>query len=197
MESLEEVLEEVEICTKCPDLAPCRKLSKDAHGNRASTVVIINQFPDEKSHKKKEYWSNPAGEKLRHIFDEIEFDPEKTCYITDAVKCVPPGKRKPTDEEWTRCKPFLVREIELLKPKFLVTVGEFASKNILEMNGVKCDTLLKLHNENGPHYYYIDNRIIIPILHPSQAPRFMDFVLYRYHLKDVFTKTIEDKGFHS
>ena len=194
MQTLEDVLEEVGSCTKCPGLKPCKKMPMDSHANKTSQIMIINQYPDEKSHNKNAYWSNPGGEKLRDIFTEIGIDPESSFYITDALKCLPSKGYKPSDEELINCRPFLEEEIEKIKPDYIIPIGDIATKNLFEMMGLEYDNILKLHNENGTHYINLGDKIIIPIQHPSKAPRFMDFVLYRYHLKDVFTRVIEVEG---
>jgi len=183
-------MEQVELCSKCPDLAPCRKISAASKGNRTSKAMIVNQFPDEKSHSKDVYWSNPAGEKLRRICSDIEIVPETNFYFTDVLKCVIPDDRKPTDTQLKNCRGYLEKEIEILQPNYIITIGDLATKQVFSHFGLEYRNILKLHNENGTKEIPVRDIPLVPIQHPSQAPRFMDFVLYRYHLKDVFNLAV-------
>ncbi len=191
MDELHRLLEDVDLCITCPDLAPCRKLPVKSHGRADSRMMIVNQYPDQKSFNKDRYWSNAAGEKLRGIFSDIQLVPEEVCYITDVVKCLPPRGRKPKKTEFATCLNYLRRELEIIEPEFIVSVGDVATKAVFALHGLDYINLLKLHNENGINEIKTRGHSIIPVQHPSQASRFMDFVLYRYHLKDVFIKSVE------
>lgn len=76
-----------------------------------------------------------AGKKLTEIIEKgMHLDRERDTYICNIVKCRPPGNRDPKPEEVAACKPFLLKQIEAVKPKVLVALGKPASSTLLERN---------------------------------------------------------------
>ena len=88
-------------------------------------------------------------------------------YITSVVQFFPPENRIPTDEETALCKPFLLRQIEIINPKLIVLLGSLAAKTLANVNSVTAErgNLLKV----GGREYFI-------VLHPAAAVRLKKFV---------------------
>ena len=90
-------------------------------------------------------------------------------YITNVLKCRPPNNRDPKEEEIEACKPYLVIQLDLIKPTYIVTLGRFATKEIFDLFGLKFSSITKVRGK--PYYVRRWNKIvtIFPTLHPAAA----------------------------
>ena len=106
---------------------------------------------------------------LSKIFESVEIDRESQVYITNVVKCRPPGNRTPLPTEIESCKPYFLRQIQLVQPKILILIGTPALKTILE-------EVLTISKVRGKWYrakvsYMDEDLFIMPIFHPSYLLR--------------------------
>jgi uracil-DNA glycosylase family 4 len=90
-------------------------------------------------------------------------------YITNILKCRPPNNRDPKEEEIKACTPYLNRQLEIIQPKVIVTLGNYATKFILKKFGYKEESVSKVHGKVFRVRNLIFNLKIIPSYHPAAA----------------------------
>lgn len=100
-------------------------------GAAAARVMVIGEAPGADEDKLGKPFVGPAGQLLDRILASISLD-ETSVHITNIVYWRPPGNRTPTPQEAQVCRPFLERQIELVKPEIIVLLGGAAAKHILD-----------------------------------------------------------------
>lgn len=117
-------------CTKCPLSEGRRHIVVD-RGNPEAKVVMIGEAPGENEDLQGKAFVGRAGKLLDEITKCFGFDTNQDSLIINIVKCRPPENRQPKPEEASSCRPFLKRQIELVKPRLIVLLGATAIKHIL------------------------------------------------------------------
>lgn len=128
-------------CTKC-DLHKGRNKFVFGVGNPKADVLLIGEGPGAEEDKQGEPFVGRAGQLLNDILKAINFTREEV-YIANVVKCRPPGNRTPLPEEMDSCMPYLLKQIELIKPKLILCLGLVAAGALLK----KKDSLGKLRGK--------------------------------------------------
>jgi len=113
--------ERVKGCTKCP-LSETRTNVVFGEGNPHATVMFVGEGPGEVEDQTGRPFVGPAGQKLDEVFASVGITREEI-YITNVVKCRPPGNRVPTKKELEACYPYLEAQIALVNPSLIVTLG--------------------------------------------------------------------------
>ncbi len=104
-----------------------------------------------------------AGKLLTSLIEDIGLTRAEV-YIANVVKCRPPGNRDPLPAEIEACHPYLDAQLAFIEPKVVVTLGNFATKLILETK----TGITKLRGQVLP---YRDGAVVVPVLHPSAVLR--------------------------
>ena len=125
-EELEEVVKQ---CRKCR-LCETRKNVVFGVGNREADIMFIGEGPGADEDTQGEPFVGKAGKLMNMAFDKLVIKREEV-YIANIVKCRPPNKRKPQDDEAENCLDYLRNQVILVKPKIIVLLGSVALKNIL------------------------------------------------------------------
>jgi uracil-DNA glycosylase family 4 len=120
--SLEEIDKQVLVCRLCP-LHKLRTHAVPGEGSRSAELMFIGEAPGRDEDAQGRPFVGRAGQLLRKIIAAMKFR-EDEVYITNIVKCRPPDNRVPHREEEAACSPFLVRQIELVRPRVIVTLGK-------------------------------------------------------------------------
>lgn len=120
--ALEEIDKQVLACRLCP-LHKLRTHAVPGEGNRTADLVFIGEAPGRDEDAQGRPFVGRAGQLLRKIIAAMTFR-EDEVYITNMVKCRPPDNRVPRREEEEACLPYLVRQIELIRPRAIVTLGK-------------------------------------------------------------------------
>ena len=120
--ALEEVAREVRACTRCP-LHRLRTNAVPGEGNPDAELMFIGEGPGRDEDFQGRPFVGRAGQLLRKIIAAMTFR-EDEVYIANMVKCRPPENRVPHLEEIEACAPYLARQIELIRPKVIVTLGK-------------------------------------------------------------------------
>lgn len=189
--------QEIQRCRRCSGLRPWSKFKTDTHGNPTATLMIVGEAPGKKSLGAGGPWRGQAGRRLRKVLEEHGRELEEAAYLTDVVKCGPPDNRPPTSDECANCSPFLVQEIELVKPTRIVTFGGSAfsllagslfRESFEATWGPVVPRVTDIHNDDGYCVLAGAQAALIPLLHPSRANMFMDYGVYRRHLAEVFSR---------
>ncbi len=100
-------------------------------GNPQAELVFVGEAPGRDEDKQGEPFVGRAGQLLTKIIEAMKFQRSEV-YIANVVKCRPPENRNPAPDEIARCEPFLLRQIEVIQPKVVVGLGNFAVQTLLQ-----------------------------------------------------------------
>jgi DNA polymerase len=132
--------------------------------------MIIGEAPGANEDLSGRPFVGAAGTLLRKILREIGFDEEKI-YITNVVKCRPPGNRKPNKDEIVACSPYLRRQIIYIKPKIIIALGNVAGEWIFREAGLQWDSISRNRGRIYEANLYGMKISVIPSFHPSAVIR--------------------------
>ncbi|RKQ88834.1 uracil-DNA glycosylase [Brockia lithotrophica] len=130
VQSLDELAREIRRCNRCP-LAEERIRAVPGEGPEDAPVVFIGEGPGADEDRTGRPFVGRAGRYFDEVLAKVGI-PRSGIYITNVVKCRPPGNRVPRPEEAAACLPFLWRQIELIRPKVLVLLGGVAARYVLK-----------------------------------------------------------------
>jgi len=120
----------VKSCIKCP-LHATRTQTVFGVGNRQAKWMFIGEAPGGEEDRQGEPFVGRAGQLLNAILFAIGLTREEV-YIANVLKCRPPGNRDPRPEEVIQCEPYLLRQINLIKPRLIVALGRHAAHSLLK-----------------------------------------------------------------
>ena len=126
---LENVAQEVALCTKC-DLQYSRKNAVPGEGPSDAELLFIGEGPGFHENEQGRPFVGAAGRFLDELLTSINLKRSEV-FITNVVKCRPPGNRDPQTEELAACSNYLDRQIHALNPKVIVTLGRFSMARFL------------------------------------------------------------------
>lgn len=164
MESLEDVAKLVKDCTDCP-LHNGRSNAVPGEGNSQADVMFIGEGPGFREDKEGRPFVGPAGQLLEGLLATVGTNREEV-FIANMVKCRPPDNRDPTPAEIAACSKYLDRQIELISPKLIVTLGRFSLRRFFPGESIT-RVKGKARQKNG--------RAILPLLHPAAVLRRPEF----------------------
>jgi DNA polymerase len=121
---------EVLTCTKCT-LHTTRTQGVFGVGSREAQWLVVGEAPGAEEDRRGEPFVGRAGHLLDAMLRAIGLNRVNNVYIANVLKSRPPGNRDPKPEEVAACLPFLMRQIELLKPRVMLAVGRIAAQNLL------------------------------------------------------------------
>ncbi len=148
-------------CEQC-QLSTTRKNFVFGRGNPNADILVIGEAPGAEEDERGEPFVGRSGKLLTDILKAIEFEREDV-YIANIIKCRPPENRRPTANEVTQCEPFLHKQIELIKPKFILALGLTAMESLLKEK-------FKMADIRGKLIKYRDV-VLIPTYHPAALLR--------------------------
>lgn len=125
-----ELIEECQNCKRC-ELHKGRKTVVFGRGNIESKLMFIGEGPGEQEDTQGMPFVGPAGKLFDVLLKALQISREDY-YITNIVKCRPPGNRVPTEEEVTMCLGYLRNQVSLMKPQIIVCLGATAMKYIID-----------------------------------------------------------------
>lgn len=129
-ETFEQIHLDVGDCTRCP-LHRERTTIVHTEGNRKARLMFVGEAPGADEDIQARPFVGRAGQLLTKIIEAIGLKREEVL-IGNVNRCRPPGNRPPTPEEVSMCKPFLLREIAIVRPEVIVVLGNTAMKNLLD-----------------------------------------------------------------
>lgn len=129
-----------------------------AVGNEDAKVMLVGEAPGADEVKEKEPFVGRAGQKLDEILENIGVE-RKDLYITNLVKVRPPDNRNPHKDEIKAWRPLLKKEIKSVDPDFILTLGNFPSREILDTK----EGITQIRGE----VHTIDGRKVMPVFHPA------------------------------
>ncbi len=128
-ETLEDIHSDIGNCTRCP-LAQGRTHIVHSEGNRNASLMFVGEAPGADEDAQARPFVGRAGQLLNKIIEAIGMKREEV-FIGNINRCRPPGNRTPLPDEAATCKPFLMREIAVVRPRVIVVMGNTAMKNLL------------------------------------------------------------------
>ncbi len=122
-------------CTACK-LCQGRRQTVFGVGNEQAQWMIVGEAPGEQEDRQGEPFVGKSGQLLDNMLRSIGLtrspgEPSRQVYIANTLKCRPPGNRNPEPEELAQCEPFLIRQIELIRPRIILAMGRFAVQSLL------------------------------------------------------------------
>ncbi|WP_447983676.1 uracil-DNA glycosylase [Nitrospira sp. Nam74] len=129
-------------------------------GNPNAQVMFIGEGPGFHEDKQGEPFVGAAGKLLNELLQSAGLSRAEV-YIANVVKCRPPNNRDPEPDEVETCKPFLLQQVDLIKPKLLCTLGRWSTETILERKV----SITKIRGQVIRH----KNLVVFPLLHPAAA----------------------------
>jgi uracil-DNA glycosylase len=171
VETLHALGEQVSACTRCR-LAQGRTQVVFGMGNPHADLMFVGEAPGFHEDKQGLPFVGQAGKLLDKLLGGIGLDRSQV-YVANVLKCRPPGNRDPQPDEIESCEPHLFRQIELIQPRLVATLGNFATKllsgkqtGITRVHGVEQETSVG------------GNRVLLyPLYHPAAAlytPRMLE-----------------------
>lgn len=160
-EQLDRAAEGARGCELCP-LSEHRQQVVFGEGTARARIMVIGEAPGAREDEQGRPFVGPAGELLRGGFEKIGFDKE-ALYITNTVKCRPPDNRNPHEEELEACRPYLDRQLDLIDPPVVLTLGNFALHYCLGSDR-------RISDCRGEVYEWED-RLLTPTYHPAYILR--------------------------
>lgn len=160
-ETIEDIHADIGNCTRCV-LHEGRTKIVHSTGNRQADLMFVGEAPGADEDAKGEPFVGRAGQLLNKIIEAIDMKREDV-FIGNINRCRPPGNRTPTIQEAETCKPFLLREIAIVRPKIIVVMGNTAMKNLLNTK----EGITKLRGE-FQDYFGVK---VMPTFHPAYLLR--------------------------
>jgi uracil-DNA glycosylase len=145
-------------CTRCR-LAEGRTQVVFGVGNPDADVLFIGEAPGFHEDKQGEPFVGAAGQLLTKVLGDVLGLDRGDVYITNILKCRPPGNRDPQEDEIESCTPWLVEQISSIQPRVIVTLGNFATKFVLQTQ----QGITRMRGKAYPWH----GRTVIPTFHPA------------------------------
>jgi DNA polymerase len=158
MSALTELYQEIARCQDC-ELAKHRTKVVPGEGSEDAELLFIGEAPGWNEDQQGRPFVGAAGEFLDKLLDSIGLKREQV-YIANVIKCHPPNNRDPLSQEIQACRKWLDRQIEIIQPKMIVTLGRYSLARYFPNEGIS-----KVHGKprkSGNVIYY-------PMYHPAAA----------------------------
>jgi uracil-DNA glycosylase family 4 len=171
-EALKKVFEQAQACTRCSELAATRKTVVFGAGNADADLMFVGEAPGASEDEQGLPFVGAAGKLLEKLLGEIGMA-RADVFIANTLKCRPPGNRDPQPVEIENCREYLYRQVELIQPRVICTLGNFSTKLLRE----DPTGITRLHGQ--PEVIAVGRRAVrlYPIFHPAAAlytPRMLE-----------------------
>jgi DNA polymerase len=157
-EEIQKVAQEISECTKC-ELNFSRKLTVPGEGPVDAEIMFIGEGPGFHENEQGRPFVGAAGKYLDELLALINLK-RSDVFITNVIKCRPPGNRDPQAEELGACSDYLERQIQAINPKVIVTLGRFSMARFLPNAKISA-----VHGQS----MNIKGRLVVAMYHPAAA----------------------------
>jgi len=157
-EILAQVAQDINQCTKC-DLQYSRKNGVPGEGPAIANIMFIGEGPGFHENEQGRPFVGAAGRFLDELLDQIGTKREEV-FISNVVKCRPPGNRDPLPEELNACRGYMERQIQVINPKVIVTLGRYSMIAFVPQGIIS-----QIHGQS----MQVHGRLVIPMYHPAAA----------------------------
>jgi DNA polymerase len=163
-EELKAVFRDASTCTRCPQLAETRTRVVFGSGNADADLMFVGEAPGRNEDEQGIPFVGAAGKLLDQLLGEIGLSRDEV-FIANCLKCRPPGNRDPLPQEISNCQGWLFRQLELIQPKVVCTLGNFSTKLLREdMTGIT-----RLHGQAEVRVIGPRAVRLMPLYHPAAA----------------------------
>jgi DNA polymerase len=164
-EELKAVYQQASACTKCPQLASTRRTVVFGSGNADADLMFVGEAPGAREDETGLPFVGQAGQLLDKLLGEIGLARDDV-FIANTLKCRPPQNRDPLPQEIDACQDYLFRQLELIRPRVVCTLGNFATKLLRADPGTG---ITRLHGREETRQ--IGPRVVrlYPLYHPAAA----------------------------
>ena len=182
-ELLTDIADELIVCRKCK-LHKTRKNAVPGEGNIDNRIMFIGEAPGYSEDVKGRPFVGEAGKFLDIALQEAVLSRDSV-FITNIVKCRPPNNREPSTEEIKACSPYLDRQIRVIKPKIIITLGNHSTAYVFHKVGLLFDGITQVH---GRFFEVSISKIettIFSTFHPASAlynPRYKSLLLQDFRV---------------
>jgi len=157
---LQELAKSLHDCQRCKLAKLGRSQVVFGVGNPHASIMFVGEAPGFNEDQKGEPFVGAAGRLLNDLLQSASLSRDQI-YIANVIKCRPPENRDPEPDEVETCKPFLLQQIQLIRPKLVCTLGNWATQTLLERKvGI---TKVKAQA------FYLKDFVLFPLLHPAAA----------------------------
>ena len=163
----DELIKEIMSCKKC-DLYKYRKNPVPGEGRLDADIMFIGEAPGAQEDERGRPFVGAAGKLLTELIESIGLKREEV-YITNVVKCRPPNNRDPTEEEIEACSPYLIRQIQLIKPKIIIALGRHAGRFLFTNAGLKWRNMTVMHGKVYDAELFGVKTKLLATYHPAAA----------------------------
>ncbi len=171
---LDELYQKIKNCKRCP-LYRSRTNLVFGRGNPNAKLMFIGEAPGKDEDLQGKPFVGAAGKLFEKSLKDVGISLEDV-YIANVLKCRPPRNRDPKPEEIAACFPYLQKQIQIIKPKIICTLGKFSTQTLL-------NTTQGISSLRGKIFSLEEGRILIPTYHPAAC-------IYRPPLKEQFLKDL-------
>jgi uracil-DNA glycosylase len=171
-EALKHVYEQARGCQRCPELAATRTQVVFGAGNADADLMFVGEAPGANEDRMGRPFVGQAGKLLSQLLVEVGLE-RADVFITNVLLCRPPGNRDPAPGEIQNCQDYLFRELELIAPKVVCTLGNFATKLLRGDNA----GISRVHGQDEVRVLGPRAVRLYPLFHPAAAlytPRMLE-----------------------
>ena len=158
LKTLETLAKEIRVCTAC-GLYETRTQAVPGSGADDAQIVFVGEAPGVQEDKRGLPFVGQAGKLLDQLLEGIGLDRDRVA-ILNVIKCRPPDNRPPRKGEVVACRHFLDRQLEVIQPRLIVTLGRFSLAHFCPEAGIT-----RVHGQ----VQRVDGRLIYPVYHPAAA----------------------------
>ena len=158
--TLQELAESLHNCQRCPLAKLGRRQVVFGVGNPHASVMFVGEAPGFHEDQKGEPFVGAAGQLLNDLLESAGLS-RADIYIANVIKCRPPNNRDPEPQEVETCKPFLLQQIAMIRPKLVCSLGNWATQTLLERK-------VGITRVRG-QAFYLKEFVLFPLLHPAAA----------------------------
>jgi uracil-DNA glycosylase family 4 len=159
-DSLEQIAAEVQACRKCP-LGSSRKNAVPGEGPANARIMFIGEGPGFHEDLQGRPFVGTSGQYLEELLAEIKLT-RRQVYIANVIKCRPPGNRDPEPLELAACRDYLDRQIALIRPSMIVTLGRYSMERYFPGQSIS-----RIHGRPKR----VGDVCYLPMFHPAAALR--------------------------
>ncbi|MET1159982.1 MAG: type-4 uracil-DNA glycosylase [Thermoprotei archaeon] len=166
-EEWEKLVQEILSCRKCK-LSMYRKNAVPGEGNTSAEIMFVGEAPGAREDETGRPFVGAAGQLLTELIESIGFKREDV-YITNVVKCRPPNNRDPEEDEIKACSPYLIKQIQLIKPKIIIALGRHSARFLFTSAGITWKNMSVMHGKPYEVEIFGVKTILIATYHPAAA----------------------------
>ena len=183
-EKLKEIKEAVIACKKC-SLYKTRKYPVIGAGNHQADIMFVGEAPGAKEDMTGYPFRGTAGKILDELLNLVKIKREDV-YVANILKCRPPNNRDPLEEEIKNCSLYLEKQIEIIEPKIICSLGRFAMDFLMNKFGLEeqIQQISRIHGKIFETKNKFGKIKIVPFYHPA-------FAIYNPNMKEVLAKDFQ------